>query len=195
MDRAHRLGLGASIVAVSLALVPRSAAAESCHGVAMPEQITVNDQTLILNGMGSREATVLNVDVYVAGLYLTAPARSGEEVLRDMGLMRIALQLVRDVERDDMTEAIEDGLKRNVGDNMAAFTGRGARLEQMIPDLRKGDTVAFTYLPDQKSLVLQVNGQERGRVAGTDFARAFFSIWLAKPPNEGLKRGLLGAGC
>jgi len=39
-------------------------------GVTFPDQISVDSRTLLLNGMGLREATILKVDVYVAALYL-----------------------------------------------------------------------------------------------------------------------------
>jgi hypothetical protein len=41
-----------------------------------------------------------------------------------------------------------------------------------------------------------VNGTVKGTIAGDDFGRALFSIWLgSRPPNPGLKAGLLGGGC
>jgi hypothetical protein len=39
--------------------------------------ITVAGKTLTLNGMGLREATILNIDVYVAGLYVEHPSTGG----------------------------------------------------------------------------------------------------------------------
>jgi hypothetical protein len=41
-----------------------------------------------------------------------------------------------------------------------------------------------------------VNGAVKGTIAGDDFARALFAIWLgARPPNAELKTGLLGGPC
>ena len=193
---ACRTCIAVSIAALVLALTPEFAAAARCHGVTMPPTVAVGGKTLVLNGMGTREATMFHVDVYVAGLYLPAPSRSGPSVLREMDTMRIVLQLVRDVERGQMTEALRDGLERNAGDHMPGLQTRARRLEQLIPDLRNGDEVAFTYLPEGKgALVLHVNGRPRGRIEGTDFAREFFAIWLHRPPNQELKSGLLGGEC
>jgi hypothetical protein len=192
----RRTCLAASIALTVLALTPALAAAGRCHGVTMPPRVAVGDKTLILNGMGVREATVFNVDVYVAGLYLPVPSRSGPSVLRHMDTMQIVLKLARDVERDEMGEALYNGLRRNAGDRMPTLELRARRLQQLIPDLRKGDEVAITYLPQgEGALVFELNGERRGRVDGTDFAREFFAIWLHKPPNEELKRGLLGGAC
>lgn len=186
----------ASIAAIVLALTPELAAAAQCHGVTMPPKVAIGGKTLVLNGMGTREATVFDVDVYVAGLYLPAPSRSGPSVLRAMNTMQIVLKLMRDVESDEMSEALQSGLERNAGDRMASLQTRADRLRRLVPDLRKGDEIAITYLPQGKgTLVFQVNGRRGGSVEGTDFAREFFAIWLHRPPNEELKAGLLGGAC
>jgi hypothetical protein len=163
----------------------------------MSPRIIVDGQPLVLNGMGAREATVFNVDVYIAGLYLPEPVRDGTSVLREMPMMRIALELVRDVGRGEMNEAIREGFERNAGNRMPMLEARVQRFEALIPDLGEGDEVAFTYRPEGAgAVVVHVNGQLRGRIEGTDFARAFFAIWLGdQPPNAALKRGLLGGGC
>lgn len=46
------------------------AAAGTKAGVTMRDTVTVANKQLVLNGMGLREATFLNIDVYVAGLYV-----------------------------------------------------------------------------------------------------------------------------
>lgn len=194
--RSLSVHLAAWTAVLVLGLAAQPARAEVCHGVTMPHSIGLEGKPLVLNGMGTREATVLKVNVYVAGLYLPAPSRDGADILRRMNPMRISLQLLRNVDRGQMTSALREGLKRNAGARMASFEGRAARLEQLIPDLHDGDTIAFTYLPEARGwLVLQVNGQERGRIEGADFAQAFFGIWLNEPPNKDLKRGLLGGEC
>jgi hypothetical protein len=185
-----------ALVFAELALTPRFAAALECHGVTLPPSAQVGGKTLILNGMGIREATMFKVDVYVAGLYLAAPAHDGASVLRQMNTMRIVLTLKRDVGRDQMTEAVRNGLRRNAGNAMPVLQDRATRLEQLIPDLRAGDTVTFTYYPVGPGwLVLHLNGREHGRIAGTDFGRAVFAIWLNNAPTDELKRALLGGPC
>jgi hypothetical protein len=146
--------------------------------------------------MGIREATLLKLDVYVAGLYLPAPMHDGASVLREMNTTRMVITLLRDVTRDKMIEALRKDLKRNADAATPAIAGPAAQLERLIPDLRSGDMIVFTYLPEGAGLLLvQLNGHDRGRIAGGDFARAFFGIWLNKAPTDELKRGLLGGPC
>lgn len=193
---ACRSRLTAAAIAAAAVLGARPVLAEECQGVSMPDRIDVGGETLVLNGMGTREATVLNVDVYVAGLYLPERTRYASAALDGAGTKRIVLQLVRDVKRGEMSEALREGLQRNAGGRMDELAQRADRLERLIPDLNDGDTIAFTHSPaGGGALLVEVDGRERGRIEGSDFARAFFAIWLGKPPNEALKSGLLGGGC
>jgi hypothetical protein len=51
--------------------------------------------------------------------------------------------------------------------------------------------MSIHFLPN--SVELFVGGQKQGSVDGKDFSKPLLRIWLGKnPPNEGLKKGLLG---
>ena len=57
--------------------------------------------------------------------------------------------------------------------------------------MQVGDRMTFTF--DQNNVDVNVKGSQRGTMPGKDFSRAMLSIWFGpKPPNEGLKRGMLG---
>ena len=59
-------------------------------------------------------------------------------------------------------------------------------------DVKRGDTLAFTQIPG-RGIVVEVRGQAKGTLAGAEFARALWGIWLGeRPPNPELKKGLLG---
>ena len=62
----------------------------------------------------------------------------------------------------------------------------------MVPDVKEGSTLTFTYLPG-KGTTLHAGNKELGVFAGKGFADAVLSIWLGpKPPSEDLKKGMLG---
>ena len=62
-------------------------------------------------------------------------------------------------------------------------------------DMESGQTLTFTHKPGA-GIEVDSNGTVKGTIAGDDFAKAFLAIWLgAKPPNPGLKAGLLGGPC
>jgi hypothetical protein len=174
-----------------LLLAPAAFGAERA-GVRMPDRVKVGDRDLVLNGMGVREATVFNVDVYVGGLYLEGRSSDGEAIAAATDqAKRLTLAFVRDVDRGDITKAWVDGFRKN-GANMRALEARITRLNGWMTDFRKGETLVFTYEPG-RGVTVAVKGQVKGIIEGEDFAASFFRIWLGpKPPNSGLKKGLLG---
>jgi hypothetical protein len=184
-----------AFAALSLGLLRATPAyAKQCEGISLPEQLTIDGKKLLLNGMGVREATVFNVNVYVAGLYLENRSKDGEKVAASEELKRMQLVFVRDVSRADMAEAIGEGFKKTAGAALSKLEARIEKLKGLLPELKNGDRLSFTYQPGKGLEV--ASGKRAGVLEGADFARCLWLIWLgAHPPNAGLKRGLLGGEC
>jgi hypothetical protein len=182
------------LIAASLLLTAEAAQARECEGVAFPDTIVVDQKKLLLNGIGVREATVFNVNVYIAGLYVETRSKDGAQIAAADQIKRMQLVFVRDVSRADMTEAIESGFKKAAGVDFAKLSARVEKLKTLLPEFKKTETLTLTYRPS-KGLDVTAPGR-RGSIEGADFARTLWLIWLgAHPPNEGLKRGLLGGAC
>ena len=161
-------------------------------GVTLPDQVTVEGRTLQLNGMGLREATILRVRVYVAGLYLEARSADASRAIASEGPKRLVLHFVRDVGRGSLVDAWKEGFAKSAGPGLAALQDRVAMLNAWMVDVKPGDTLTFTQVPE-RGVVVEIKGEAKGTLAGADFARALWGIWLgAEPPNPGLKKGLLG---
>jgi len=170
------------------------ASARDCEGVAMPDHVTVDAAKLVLNGMGLREATVFNVNVYVAGLYLTKRSSDGEKIAAAEEPKQIRIQFVRNVSKSDMAEAIQKGFERATGDGYGKLKARVERLMAALPEFKDGDRFTITYRPGNG--VKLESSSASTTIEGADFARGLFLIWLGKhPPNAGLKKGLLGGAC
>lgn len=174
---------------------PTAALARSCGGVDFPNSVTVAGERLSLNGLGIREATVFNVDVYVAALYVATRARTADALLDLTHPIVLQLRFVRDVDQDTMNEALVQGFTRNAGGNRAALQARIDQLQRWVPNLTDGMNMVFTWTPGQ-GLQMKVDGRVLGVIPGEDFASVFFRIWLGpQPPNRGLRTGLLGGAC
>jgi hypothetical protein len=168
------------------------ATAGSKSGVTMPDKITVGERTLVLNGMGLREATWLKVDVYVAGLYLESVSSDAGAIIASPQTKRLVLRFVRDVDRGDIVKAWTSGFKGNATVKLESIQPLIERLNAWMGDFEKGDTLVFTFLPGA-GVQVDVNGARKGVLAGDDFARSLLAIWLGpKPPTGALKTGLLG---
>ena len=73
-----RAPLGSFLALACTALVlpvglASAAVARECDGISFPEHIQARGETLTLNGLGLRKATVFGIKVYVGALYLTHP--------------------------------------------------------------------------------------------------------------------------
>jgi hypothetical protein len=162
-------------------------------GVTMPDSTTVDGKTLVLNGLGLREATFLKIDVYVAGLYLETKSSDAQAILgATTETKKIVMQFVRNVKQSKMEEAWREGFEKNAGDALAEFEERIGKFLGWIPAAKTGSTMGLTFLPG-KGVQVEIDGAIQGSVPGDDFARLLLSIWLGPdPPNAGLKDGMLG---
>ncbi len=187
-----------ALAGFSVLLSPAVAHAQSCAGVSFSDQLTAGGKSLTLNGLGIRKFKVsflFQFDVYVAGLYLEQQSRSGSAILESRQVKHLVLRLVRDVNAASMNRAIEQGLRKNAGDDYRAMKDRVAEFKTMMPDLKEGDRLGFTLSPEG-SIELTYKDSSRGKVAGDDFGRVFLAVWIGPDPlNAGLKRGLLGGAC
>lgn len=168
---------------------------QSCAGVELPSAIMLDGAKLCLNGLGLREATFLNVDVYLAGLYVTQRSRDGEQIANSDLPKLMRLRFVRDVTQSEMAEAISDGFERNAGGAYPKLKERIDRFTAALPRLKVGDTLTLSYRP-QRGVEVSHGGKRLIEIPGRDFATVLFRIWLgSKPPNAGLRTGLLGGKC
>jgi hypothetical protein len=170
-------------------LAVASARAATLAGIELPDTVTVDGATLVLNGMGLRQATVLRVKAYVGGLYLEKRTSDADTVITSSQLKRVTMKFLRDIDHQPLASGWADEL-RKVGRKTPE--GRIGEFTSLIPDVKTGNTMSFTWRPGT-GIEVALNGQARGSVPGDDFARALFAVWFGpKPGDENLKRGMLG---
>ncbi len=159
-------------------------------GVSMPVTMRLDGKTLELNGMGLRTKIIFKV--YVAGLYLEKLSKDGMAIAASEQDKRIELVFLRAVSGEDVAEAIAEGFADNAGDSLADLMDRIARLEEIIPDVKKGDRLVFVYRPGT-GIEVTADGRPAGSIEGKDFADVLFKVWVGdKPADKALKNGLLG---
>ncbi len=183
-------GLCVLCIVWALIAVETVSAAERA-GVTMPESISLGDKTLVLNGLGLREATFLKVDVFVGGLYLEQKTRDPNEIIGSPQTKKVMMHFVRNVDATQLRKAWKTGFAKNAGENLAALSDRVDQLNGWMSTMRVSHEMAFTF--DENTVEVNVNGSTLGIISGEDFSRAMLSIWFGpEPPNEGLKLGMLG---
>lgn len=177
------LAMGAAFVA------PRPARAARKGDVTLPDEVEVAGKKLVLNGMGIRQATVFKVDVYVAGLYLPEKTSDAKVIIDTDAPRKLVMHFVRDVDKDDLVEAYKEGFAKA---KKPALQPTVEKFVAALEDVKKGQEIAMTYVPGEGTK-LEVKGKAKLTVPGHEFVSALLAIYVgAEPPNESLKRGLLG---
>ena len=184
------------LLAICTALVAGTARADAaCGGVKVPDRVQLGDKQLVRNGVGVRRATVFNVHVYVGALYLEQRTTETKVALEPRRSKLLELHFVRDVSRTEMLEAMQEGVDKNAGPQLAAAKQHMQSFERYLPDLHKGTLLRLAYTPG-RGLEVRANGKLLGTEQNDDFANLVFRIWLGEhPPDNKLKAQLLGASC
>lgn len=163
-------------------------------GVRVADSIKVGGSELVLNGAGLRSK--LFIKVYVGVLYVGQKATTPAAIYDSPQPRRMVMRLLRDLDAESLHAALDDGLKNNHTPaelaDMKGPAGQLAGIMKGIGKAREGDTISIDFLAD--GVIVAVNGETRGKVAGPGFARALLKVWLGdKPADASLKKALLGS--
>lgn len=168
-------------------LIPATAIA-----AAFDQHMMVAEQSLYLNGEGPRKKAFLTV--YDTALYLTEKGGDAQAIIDADHTMAVSLVVVsRFATADRISEAFREGLENAVAGDTAAIEPQiKAFLAVFEQGVVKQDAFDFVYLPNQGTRVNK-NGETLATVAGLDFKKALFAIWLSdNPVSSKLKSQLLG---
>ena len=187
---------GSAAIALAVVLVSAAPAlAATCQNVTFPDSVKAGNAELLLNGLGLRKATMFNVKVYVAGLYLPQKSSDAGQILAANRPWRLELRFVRDVGVSDIRNAWQEGFENSAPEKLAAMQPRIDTLKAAMTDFKTGQLLVFANDP-ATGVTVAVNGAPGQPIAGADFATGLLAIWLGpKPPNTDLKTGLLGGKC
>ena len=185
----NRWFLSASVVLITLvALSPARAA--TLAEVSLPDDATVGDKTVVLNGLGLRTATLLKVKVYVIGLYLESKSSDPQAIIESGENKRIAMHFVHKVTAKELRGGWTEGFEDNTKD-VAGIKDEIAKFNASMRDVKKGDSIVLDFSGDTVDVL--INDTRIDSVTGKAFQQAALAIWLGpKPPNDALKQGILG---
>ena len=183
--------LAGSILLAAFFLTANNAPAADVAGVKLQDQVTVEGKSLKLNGTGLRQATILRVNVYAAGLYLATTGSDGEAIANSDQPKAIEMAFLRDVTAKQMAEAFQEGFDKNCVADCARLKPEIGKLQGLLKDMKKGETMGFHFTSD--GVQMMIRGQKVGSLGDKAFSHQLIRCWIGKnPPNAGLKDGLLG---
>ena len=160
--------------------------------IELPDLMEYQDTKLILNGQGTR--VLFLYDIYESGLYLNSANSNAEEVINDNSAMGIRLDVTSLLLTNEaMEEAIRTGFIDSTKDNTEPINDQiGQFIATFHQAIDVGDVYEFIYLPESGVDVLR-NSELLDTIAGLEFKKAFFGIWLSdNPVQKSLKITMLG---
>jgi long-chain acyl-CoA synthetase len=181
----------AAVGGLALTLAFAAMAAE-IGGVKLDDKASVGSQELVLNGAGIRTRAIFKV--YVGSLYLPAKTTTLEGVLAK-GPRRIQMNLLRDLSGDQLSDAVNDGLKESNApadvDAVKGQTDQFIALLKSIGALKEGSVITLDFVDGATRIGF--NGAAKGSVPGEAFNRALTRIWVGdKPVQPDLRKAMLG---
>ena len=173
-------------------MISRPSNAAEIEGVHFAEQVRSGDVALRLSCTGLLRYKLL-IKAYVAALYV-GEGVVADDVMADVP-KRLELSYFWSISGADFGRAGDAILKRNVDEGtFAALRPRLERINAWYRDVKPGDRYSLTYVPGVGT-ELALNGTEIGVIAGADFAKEYFRIWLGEDPIDvRLRDQLLGCG-
>lgn len=163
-------------------------------GKIIPRNIEFLGKKLECNGFGTR--TKLWTDVYIQVLYLEILSQESKKII-DNDLDKMGLKIIITsslVSAGKFTRNVDAGFERSAKDNLLILQPKISMLKKFVSDkIVENDTFNFLWNPKDQSIYVYKNDVLKGTIAGLDFKKAFFGIYLGdNPVDEKLKRDLLG---
>jgi hypothetical protein len=167
-------------------------AQKTVSGVKVDAKMNLEDQSLVLNGAGTR--VKMFMDMYVGALYLEKKSSNANEIMNSKEGAAIKLNIVSSlITSDKMISAINEGFENSTGKKTAPLKAKIDKFKGFFKEeIKKGDVFIIINVPNE-GVVVYKNGVKKGTIEGHDFKKALFGIWLCdKPADKDLKDEMLG---
>ncbi len=167
-----------------------TAPAKTVYDVDLPEEISIENEALQLNGYGLR--TKFFFKVYLGSLYTGSKANSTAQVLEQSGTKLIRMNFIYNkVERKKIVDAFAAGFEKN-----SPQLKNDPALQQFLAlftaDFIAGDQVDLQISADG-SVSATHNSTDLGSVSSPQLGKAVLLIYLGdQPADDDLKQGMLG---
>ena len=146
--------------------------------------------------IGQGEAYYLGfIKVYNASLY-SSKISGTKDILNAEFSKCLHLEYEVDIEKNDFIEVANDVLNDQFSkEQLASVQSNIETLHQGYRNVTNGDSYTLCYNNKDQVTTLSFNNEIVASVKSADFAKVYFSIWLAPkdPLDDSLRKDLLGA--
>lgn len=158
----------------------------SLNLLSFPEKANMKNHTLLLNGVGLKEVTIFNIDVYKAALYLPKKTSDLNEINKLFPKV-IDINFLREISFDDLRKTLEKGLKRyNIytKENVLAIE----KWKDVITEINHGTKLKIIFT--EKSLILEAK-EKRNIINNPTLSKGFHLLWVGTKSDPKLRSGML----
>lgn len=160
-------------------------------GITMPETLAAGNDTLVLNGAGTRSKFF--VKAYVGGLYLKNKGGDANAIINADEPMALRIHIIsKYISSDMMEEATREGFQNSTNGNTAPFKDKIDMFVSVFSNnIRNKDVYDIIYIPAEGIKVYK-NKELKTTTKDLEFKKALFGIWLGnKPADRSLRNGML----
>lgn len=176
---------------LTMLLLPNISMAKDISGVQVADTVTLENDSLVLNGAGIRSKFFM--DLYVGSLYVPTPLSTTSAVI-DAPIAAIRLNITSGmITSEKMRNAITEGFEQATADNTTDIQPQIDTFMALFnEEIKEGDQ--FTLLTSKEhGVTAYKNDQEQATIKGEMFRQALLKIWLGdKPAQKSLKEAMLG---
>jgi len=181
---------GLVLVTATFAFLSAASAAE-LDGVWMPDEQTVSNTQLWLNGIGLRTYSIFRIRIYVAGLYLEQRGDNPGDIVHSKGLKLLVIHFLHDVTAEQARTAWREGLQQNCQSPCQLDPHEVQQFLAQVPPAHSGETSSLLFTPS--GVRITQDGQLLGSIDNPHFAEVMLDTFIGPvPPTPRLKRELLG---
>ena len=169
-------------------------AVDSAESKNFPAEMSVKGKTLHQQGAGHRTASLFNVKVYIAALYLEktlADSKAAQDLIASNQMKLIELNPLYDISKEDSEKGWNLALQEACARQCQEIQKEQASFLKSVPAFKKGDHHRYEFTSDQFEFFLNEKRiyQSKDKI----FAQVLLKTWIGeKPVSESLKKNLLG---
>lgn len=140
----------------------------------LPDNFPKNSELILKS---SYKFTYYMFDVYQVELYL-ASSVAAREALNNVP-KKLQFKYFRDIPAKTLVEKATESLENIPGFNFDTFEQELSKLNNAYLDVKEDDQYIIQYTPEIGTELI-LNGKKLVTVAGKEFARFYFAIWLSE---------------
>ncbi len=185
--------LAAGLVGLITLIAMQSSMAAELAGVEIEERVFIEgyERPLLLSGTSQVSRNFM--PFHVLALHVPVSLPDAPELLEGLSPFRLELVwLAHHLDATRTRQFWQQSFAASISneDTLRRMRGRIEQFDEMLGEAQRGQRWVFEYHPDS-GLLIQVDGERRGQIAGVEFLRALAGQWLGESASDQLKAELL----